>query len=70
MGVSFDLRLNKRLTKHLWGWWFGMPSRSLWRRRNVLFIFSITATRDHLEISIKVARVSVGYNDMISYENY
>ena len=23
--VFFDLRLNKRLSKQLWGWWFEMP---------------------------------------------
>ena len=32
--VFFDLRLNKRLTKHSWGWWFETPSRSLWRHCN------------------------------------
>ena len=32
--VSFDLRLNKRSSKQLWGWWFEMPSCSLWRRHN------------------------------------
>ena len=32
--VFFDLRLNKRLTKHSWGWWFETPSRSLWRHFN------------------------------------
>ena len=32
--VFFDLRLNKRLSKHSWGWWFETPSRSLWRHRN------------------------------------
>ena len=32
--VSFDLRLNKRLSKQSWGWWFETPSRSLWRHRN------------------------------------
>ena len=30
----FDLRLNKRLSKQSWGWWFETPSRSLWRRCN------------------------------------
>ena len=30
----FDLRLNKRLNKHWWGWWFQAPSRSLWRHSN------------------------------------
>ena len=26
--IFFDLRLNKRLSKQLWGWWFETPSRS------------------------------------------
>ena len=30
-GVFFYLRLNKRLSKQSWGWWFETPSRSLWR---------------------------------------
>ena len=29
--VFFDLRLNKRLSKQSWGWWFEMPWRPLWR---------------------------------------
>ena len=32
--VFFDLRLNKRLSKQSWGWWFEMPSCSLWRHCN------------------------------------
>ena len=32
--VFFDLRLNKRLSKQWWGWWFETPSRSLWRHCN------------------------------------
>ena len=32
--VLFDLRLNKRLSKQPWGWWFETPSWSLWRQRN------------------------------------
>ena len=32
--VFFDLRLNKRLSKHSWRWWFETPSRSLWRHCN------------------------------------
>ena len=30
----FDLCLNKRLSKPLWGWWLETPSRSLWCHRN------------------------------------
>ena len=33
--VFFDLRLNKRLSKQSWGWWFETPSYSLWRHCNV-----------------------------------
>ena len=32
--VFFDLRLNKRLTKQPWGWWFETTSWSLWRQCN------------------------------------
>ena len=32
--VFFDLRLNKRLSKHSWCWWFDTLSRPLWRHRN------------------------------------
>ena len=31
----FYLRLNKRLSKQSWGWWFETPSCSLWRHCNV-----------------------------------
>ena len=35
LGVFFDdLRVNKRLSKQSWGWWFETPSRSLWRHCN------------------------------------
>ena len=32
--VFFDLRLNKRLSKQSWGWWFETPSHPLWRHTN------------------------------------
>ena len=34
--VFFDLRLNKPLSKHSWGCWIEMLSRSLWRHRHIL----------------------------------
>ena len=34
----FDLRLNKRLSKQSWGWWFETPSCSLWRHRNESYV--------------------------------
>ena len=32
--VFFDLRLNKRLSKQSWGWWFETLSPPLWRHCN------------------------------------
>ena len=37
--VFFDLRLNKRLSKQWWGWWFETPSRPLWRHCNAMWEF-------------------------------
>ena len=33
--VFLDLRLNKRLSKQPWGWWFETLSWSLWRQCNI-----------------------------------
>ena len=33
--IFFDLRLNTRLSKQSWGWWFETPSRLSWRHCNV-----------------------------------
>ena len=33
--VFFDQRLNKRLSKRSWGWWFETLTRPLWRHCNV-----------------------------------
>ena len=41
--VYFNLRPNKRLSKQSWGWWFEMPSRPLWRHRNVFNYFQCIA---------------------------
>ena len=38
--VFFDLCLNKQLSEPSWGWWFGAPSRSLWRHCNANKHFS------------------------------
>ena len=38
--VFFDLRLNKRLSKQPWGWWFETPPLSLRRQCNVKYTCS------------------------------
>ena len=36
--VFFDLRLNKRLSKQSWGWWFETLSCPLWRHCNIMTV--------------------------------
>ena len=47
-----DLRLNKRLSKQSWGWWFKTLSRPLWRYRNVyeyIIYFQFTKVHSHFK---------------------
>ena len=37
--VFFDLRLNKRFSKHSWGWWFETLSRPWWRHSNGIQVY-------------------------------
>ena len=39
--VFFDLRLNKRLSKQSWDWWFETLSNQLWRHCNVNNLFKL-----------------------------
>ena len=46
--VFFDLRLNKRLSKQSWGWWFETPSRPLLRHCNANGFWPLDAlSHDH-----------------------
>ena len=44
--VFFDLRLNKRLSKQPWGWWFETPSLSSWRHCNGTDLDGLIVTPD------------------------
>ena len=50
--VFFDLRLNKRLSKQLLGWWFETPLRSLWRHYNVMLLLNhvILTSKSYTEL--------------------
>ena len=44
--VFFDLRLNIRLSKQPWGWWFETLSPPLWRHRNAFsWLLSVISQR-------------------------
>ena len=45
--IFFDLRLNKRLSKQSWGWWFERLSCPLWRQCNVPPILYATSNYIH-----------------------
>ena len=49
--VFFDLRLNKRLSKHLRHQWFEKPSHSLWRHCNSLHLHITVLSLGHHGIS-------------------
>ena len=52
--VFFDLRLNKRLSKQSWDWWFQTPLRPLWRHLNInLTLYSTNSQIRVLSLSGK-----------------
>ena len=54
--VFFDLRLNERLSKQSWVWWFKTPSRPLWRHSNVAAAtFHILAASYHISVVIIIS---------------
>ena len=60
----FDLRLNKRLSKQLWGWWFETPSVSLWRHCNaMLYFFEIMSMELFILISADSSRGASSWFD-------
>ena len=62
--VFFDLRLNKRLSKQLWGWWLETPSHPLRRHCNAMrgspyrraWHFALIALYNYLHWSRSVQR--------------
>ena len=53
--VFFDLRLNKRLSKQPWGWWFETPSISLWCHCNVNCHWN----------SMSVSKITLGWTSLV-----
>ena len=58
LDIFFDLRLNKRLSKQSWGWWFETQSRPLWRHRNDLTRYVEPLVKG-LPFSVNMSRESV-----------
>ena len=57
--VFFDLRLNKRLSKQSWGWWFETLSCPLWRHRNDMMLNTVLENKtDDVDIWFSSLRSS------------
>ena len=52
--VFFNLCLNKRLNKQLWGWWFETPSPPLWRDCNVSVHFLYSGASHSISFHITI----------------
>ena len=52
--VFFELRLNKRLSKHSWGWWFETLSWSLWRHCDENFSKCVDKAKHNIYIYIYI----------------
>ena len=52
--VFFDLRLNKRLGKQSWSWWFETLSRPLWRHRNV---YKMLLIETHCSVELPIGEI-------------
>ena len=57
--VFFHLRLNKRLSKQWWGWWFETASRPLWRHCNGMIQRSVVMSTDKSGIPSLRAHVAL-----------
>ena len=60
--VFFDLRLNNRLSKHSWAWWFETLSCSLWRHRNV-YIYRSRQNKPPFPSYVKWRELYAGMRD-------
>ena len=65
--VFFDLRLNKRLSKQSWGWWFDTPSRSLLRHCNVNTSIFIVFSRYFIFYFMQAVYESVTRKNRVPY---
>ena len=67
---SLICALNKRLRKQSWGWWFEIPSRSLWRRCNVsvyqldVLPFSDVLNMFPFPLTARISSASAGVKQM------
>ena len=74
MTQSFDLRLNKCLSKKSWGWWFETLLRPLWRHYNVTSKsnsawLDFTVMQTHLFLQILCQwLVIINYNNNNRYQ--
>ena len=68
--VFFDLRLNKRLSKQSWGWWFQTLSRPLWRHCNVCFKWPGGGNPSPADCKIHPFFANHGQGNFVAHRHY
>ena len=68
-GVFFDLRRNKPLSKHLWGWWFETPPHPLWRHCNAFPSLSINQLQTVTSIKVNCLNQSSNIGILIWFKH-
>ena len=66
--VFFDLRLNKRLGKQSWGWWFETSSHPLWRYCNDTFSVSLNESIGRVALFPIIKRKHITSNYQLAIE--
>ena len=64
--VFFDLRLNKRLSKQSWGWWFETLSRPSWRHRNSIILYITFYSLSYIRRFVINSREVLKMRDIVS----
>ena len=57
--VFFDLRLNERLSKRAWGWWFETLSRPLWRHCDEVTTYRPFSARPLYEVKLNWCQLDI-----------
>ena len=65
--VFLDLRLNKRLSKQSWGWWFETLWRPLWRQCNVTSVNKLWGNLHQSTTISRIMHLQVGIITTVGY---
>ena len=65
--VLFDLRLNKRLRKQSWGWWFETLSSPLWPHRNEKWKYVLCSVKAWCIMMLKSQKTGWSFIEIMAW---